>query len=111
MDTVRGVGLTLNIYFIYILIYIYILMPWLCTESTEYLSLIIDYLYLNIVGPMFASSDLKVCLVMVDPRLLVLTSNCSLELQTNVREDFATTEKAPTRAFHKLKAFTFKTLC
>ena len=60
---------------------------------------------------MFASSDLKVCLVMVDPRLLVLTSNCSLELQTNVREDFATTEKAPTGAFHKLKAFTFKTLC
>ena len=38
-----------------------------------------------------------------------------LELQTNLREYFTITEKAPTRAFSWLKvptnAFTFKTLC
>ena len=39
----------------------------------------------------------------------------SLELQTNLREDFTIMEKAPTRAFSWLKAlssaFAFKTLC
>ena len=38
-----------------------------------------------------------------------------VELQTNLREDFTITDKAPTRAFSCLKAptsaFTFKTLC
>ena len=34
-----------------------------------------------------------------------------LELEARVCEVFTITEKAPTRAFSLLKAFTFKTLC
>ena len=47
-------------------------------------------------------------------RQLALQAGQQVELQTNVREDFTITEKAPTRAFSWLKAptsaFTFKTL-
>ena len=52
-----------------------------------------------------------------DTNVFIKIVNCgiTLELQTKVREDFASTEKAPTRAFSWLKvpysAFTFKTLC
>ena len=52
-----------------------------------------------------------------DTNVFIKIVNCgiTLELQTKVREDFASKEKAPTRAFFWLKvpysAFTFKTLC
>ena len=52
-----------------------------------------------------------------DTNVFIKIVNCgiTLELQTKVREDFASTEKAPTWAFSWLKvpysAFTFKTLC
>ena len=48
-----------------------------------------------------------------DTNVFIKIVNCgiTLELQTKVHEDFASTEKAPTRAFSWLKAaFTFKTL-